>query len=152
MSGLMKSWADHCSSDEESLDGLPDEMEAQTFDEAPAPAAAEEEQHTASPHREEAGAVPPAAPKTYEFPTEPPFTAYIGNLPFSISDPVDLEHLVAEAAKKRLGQEIPISNGRIVTNRHDGRPRGFGYLEVDSLDHVSSFCFVSVISIPDVTW
>ena len=137
MSGLMKSWADHCSSDEESFDGLPDEMEAQTLEDTPAPAAEEEHAEQASADAQETTEREPPAPRTFDFPSEPPFTAYVGNLAFTIEDPAELEHLIAEAAKDRLGREISISNGRIVTNRHDGRPRGFGYIDVETLDDVS---------------
>ena len=138
----MKSWADHCSSDEESLDDLPEQMEAQkladvepvdptTTDGAP-PTTAEDE--VDAPAAEDA---PPAAPRTYEFPDKPPFTAFIGNLAYSLKEPEELIAAVKQCAVEVLGQEINFLGARISFGR-DGSHRGFGYLEVETLDEVCS--------------
>lgn len=135
----MKSWADHCSSDEESLDDLPEQMESQKLAEVepvdpttdgPPPATTEDE--VDGPVAEDA---PPAAPRTYDFPDKPPFTAFIGNLAYSLKDPDDLIAAVKQCALEVLGQDINFLGARISFGR-DGAHRGFGYLEVETLDQL----------------
>lgn len=136
----MKSWADHCSSDEESLDDLPEQMEAQKLadiepaveptTDAPPPTTTEDEvDGTAA---EEA---PPAAPRTYDFPDGPPYTAFIGNLAYSLKDPEELMAAVKQCALEVLGQDINLLGARISFGR-DGSHRGFGYLELESLEQL----------------
>lgn len=133
----MKSWADHCSSDEESLDDVPEQMEAQKLEDVePADATTDgpppTEDKVDGPAAEDA---PPAAPRTYDFPDKPPFTAFIGNLAYSLKDPQELIAAVKQCALEVLGQEINFLGARISFGR-DGSHRGFGYLEVETLDEV----------------
>ena len=139
----MKSWADHCSSDEESIDDLADELQAQKFAETSSPppsdvqvehedAAAATAATDAAPVEE---AAPASGPRTYDFPDQPPFTAFIGNLAYSLKDPEELRAAVVKCALEFLGQEINILGARISFDR-DGHHRGFGYLEVATLDEV----------------
>ena len=53
------------------------------------------------------------------FPEEPPFTAYVGNLPFDKNES-DLEAIFAGMA---------IANVRLLTDRETGNSKGFGYVE-----------------------
>jgi hypothetical protein len=155
---MMKSWADHCSSDEESLGDAEEEHEKQTLNKAtparrvvevqyqPPPAA--DDQHLddedaddeAEEYRER-GVAPPAAPqeRVYDFPDKPPFTAFVGNLAFSITEGDDLKHAIVDLVQERLGAQISVIGGRIGVDRRDGRHRGFGYVEVETLEEVSSF-------------
>lgn len=134
----MKSWSDHCSSDEESLDDLPEQMEAQKLAEVePADPTTDDPPPTAEdevdgPAPEDA---PPAAPRTYDFPDQPPFTAFIGNLAYSLKDPEELIAAVKQCAVEVLGQEINILGARISFGP-DGTHRGFGYLEIETLDQL----------------
>lgn len=135
----MKNWAD-ASSDEESLDELPAQMEAQTLDEPTPPPpetvdAPVEEQETG----DDADPAAPEAPKvrTYDFPDRPPFTAFVGNLAYALKDPEDLKAEVAKSAADHLGEELKILGARISFGR-DGRHRGFGYVELETLDQVRS--------------
>lgn len=120
----MKSWADHCSSDEESddvprvsslgnLQGLDDnDSNSDHSDEV-----SEEEE------------VP-----TYNFPTDPPFTAFVGNIPFDIQDANHLAYELQELCKKTLNKEVTAVNGRLMLDRDTGKKKGFGYVEFETLD------------------
>lgn len=122
----MKNWADHCSSDEESIDGIDDvaeQVQVQTLEEEAAPAPVVE------------GEAAPAAPRTYEFPSSPPFTAFIGNLAYSVKEPEELKEAVIKCASEHLGKELVILGARISFDRN-GKHRGFGYLELDTLEEV----------------
>jgi translation initiation factor 4B len=57
-------------------------------------------------------------------PTKPPFTAHLGNLPFDASN-VDIEEFFSQCE---------VTNVRIVEDKMDRRPKGFGYVEFGSLD------------------
>jgi hypothetical protein len=129
----MKNWADHCSSDEESVEGIDEvveKVEAQTLgDEVTAPETEEVVDESREKHDRRAG------PRTYDFPDKAPFTAFIGNLAYSLKDPEDLKAAVAKCAAETLGQELNIVGARIAFDR-DGKHRGFGYLELETLDEV----------------
>jgi len=56
------------------------------------------------------------------FPTEPPYTAYVGNLPYEIRED-DLQHFLANCK---------ISNIRMISK--NGRPKGFAYVEFEDPD------------------
>ncbi len=133
----MKSWADHCSSDEESIGDLPEQLEVQKLVEAEPVAPSSPlptDVHVDAPAAEDA-VPPPAAPRTYDFPDKPPFTAFIGNLAYSLKDPEELKGAVQQCALDTLGTQINILGARISFGR-DGSHRGFGYLEVETLDEV----------------
>ncbi len=129
----MKNWADHCSSDEESIgdvDDVAEQVQAQKLeDEAAAP------EHEEAVDEQPVEDAPPAGPRTYDFPDKPPFTAFIGNLAYSLKEPEDLKEAVAKCAADTLGQEIKILGARISFDRA-GKHRGFGYLELATLDEV----------------
>ena len=70
-------------------------------------------------------------------PTKPPFTAHLGNLSFDVTA-ADVEDFFAECE---------VTNVRIVEDRFDRKPKGFGYVEFNTLEglkkaltlHESSF-------------
>ena len=155
---MMKSWADHCSSDEEDNVNVADNdyddddeaiavvdpnilkkeidaenkafLEAQGDDD-------EDEQAAAAP-----------TPKTYQFPTEPPFTAYVGNLSYNIMDPQELTTKLTQLVKDVLKDDdndntddalnITITDCRIMMDRRNPSPkprhRGFAYIQVETLE------------------
>jgi hypothetical protein len=144
---MMKSWADHCSSDEESVDDVQDDFQNQTLDDPPQvieahqqlPDAIGEEgaggEHPEEPHGDDA-APPAPQERVYDFPDKPPFTAFVGNLAYTIKEGEDLKQAIADVAHERLGAKINVIGGRIGVDRRDGRHRGFGYVEVETLDEV----------------
>jgi hypothetical protein len=120
---MMKSWADHCSSDEESVDDVGGEQ------------VEEQDEHHDEHHDDEEDLEMPA--KAYDLPTGPPFTAFVGNLAFTVKEPDQLQAAIADAVKDRFGEQINMIGGRIATDRRDGdKHRGFGYVEVESLEQV----------------
>ena len=79
---------------------------------------------------------PAPVEKVYDFPDKPPFTAFVGNLAFSVKDPEELKAAISTAAADCLGANINLISGRIAIDRRDGKHRGFGYVEVETLDEV----------------
>jgi translation initiation factor 4B len=57
-------------------------------------------------------------------PTRPPFTAHLGNLPFDATSG-DIEDFFANCQ---------VTNVRIVEDKIERRPKGFGYVEFGSVD------------------
>ena len=49
-------------------------------------------------------------------------TIYLGNLPFTASE---------DEVKELFGQHGEVSSVSLVTDRETGRPRGFGFVEMD---------------------
>ncbi|GAA5902424.1 uncharacterized protein JCM6883_001406 [Sporobolomyces salmoneus] len=60
-------------------------------------------------------------------PTEPPFTCFVGNLTFEVIEP-DLEDFFTGLSVKSV---------RLV-NGQDGKPRGFGYVEFNTVDDLKN--------------
>lgn len=139
----MKSWADHCSSDEESLsDEINEQLASQKLDDEIVPTAQETAVDVTEPKQHEAETAPPPE-KLYDYPTAAPFTAFVGNLAYSVEDGEQLMAGLADVAAKRLGEgQINVVSGRVATDRN-GRHRGFGYIEVESLDQVRTDDFHS---------
>ena len=122
----MKSWADHCSDSEDEDNHHP----------AAATAASPPAWHEESSSEDEADQADEAAPPARTYtpadipPGGPPFTAYVGNLPFSIKSPDDL---VGEV-RQLLGGDAGISRARLGKDRKTGKTGGFGYVEFDTAD------------------
>mmetsp|Transcript_28026 Transcript_28026/g.39600 ORF Transcript_28026/g.39600 Transcript_28026/m.39600 type:complete len:292 (-) Transcript_28026:1688-2563(-) len=78
---------------------------------------------------------PPVAPrKDFKWPTEAPFTAYVGNLAYSIKAPDELSDKVKNLVKSKLGKDLQIVKSRIALDRQqNNRPKGFGYVELETL-------------------
>ena len=57
-------------------------------------------------------------------PTKPPFTAHLGNLPFD----------AAEGEIQDFFADCSVTNVRIVEDRIERKPKGFGYVEFATLD------------------
>jgi hypothetical protein len=149
---MMKSWADHCSSDEE--DSVHDEEEAgagladDADSSAHLPATAEEEVGGGGGASDGSRGAHHHAEKVYDFPDRPPFTAFVGNLAFTIKEPTQLQQAVADAVRGRFGQNVDVIGGRIAFDRVDpNKHRGFGYVEVDTLEQVGR----SELSLRDVS-
>ncbi|KAJ2614448.1 Eukaryotic translation initiation factor 4B [Coemansia sp. RSA 1804] len=69
-----------------------------------------------------------AARREVPFPTEPPFTAFVGNLPLDTDETLVREVFGAGAA------EGGVKTVRLIQNRETGRLKGFGYVEFETAD------------------
>ena len=125
---MVKGWADHCSSDEES-DGEFRQHVAENARAATDTAAAVASPEPTSLTRER-------KPKEFVFPDAPPYVAYVGNLSYDIKSAEQLAKLLIEVAKETLGVDIVIQQQRLVADRRDpNKPhRGFGYVHVETLE------------------
>ncbi|KAL3904281.1 MAG: hypothetical protein SGILL_010127 [Bacillariaceae sp.] len=129
----MKSWADHCSSDEED-DSIADDTHQLATEFADNVGVVQEEPISED---EIVGVPNEPPPKTYDFPSQPPYTAFVGNLSFQIKDVPQFVEAVTNLAKDRLEEPVNILGGRIAYNRTDpSKHRGFGYVEVETLDQL----------------
>jgi hypothetical protein len=146
---MMKSWADHCSSDEEDSvhdsellqeeeDAMLAEQTANKLDLQEEPVVPDEVVSQGEGEHQQDNQPRPIT--DYDFPMNPPFTAFIGNLSYNIKEVPQLIEAVSDLAKDRLGQNINVIGGRIAYHRtgEPGKHRGFGYVEVETLDEVSS--------------
>jgi hypothetical protein len=151
---MVRNWADHCSSDEESVgddDGPPSQQFADqaqihngddVYDDSNPNGLFTDMAQDA--HDEDGRGATPATkpPKTYDYPSQPPFTAFVGGLSFSIKNNADFVAAMDDECRRRLsssdgGGEIKFLGGRIAFSREDPtKHRGFGYLEVETLDQV----------------
>lgn len=80
---------------------------------------------------------PPPPPKEYDWPSEPPFTAYVGNFPYKIKDSDELSRGIEHLLHDRFQASVRIVKSRLAMDRQENRPKGFGYLELESLEDVS---------------
>ena len=127
---MMKSWADHCSSDEDTDDNYSVESED-----------VQEEQQSLEETFEEKVTIEEPVARTYDFPSRPPFTAFVGNLSYDIQEPSQLQQALADVVFDRLGERVNVLGGRISYDRNSNnkKHRGFGYVELETLDEVG-FC------------
>lgn len=77
-------------------------------------------------------------PKEYEWPTDPPFTAFCGNLPFAIKESQDLDMAIQDILHDRFQASVTIVQSRLATDRETNKPRGFGYIELETVEDVSN--------------
>jgi hypothetical protein len=129
----MKGWADHSSSEDE--DEAPERFNL-TVEEIGKPPEEPQERQA----QQEAKVHKSRPPKTYVYPTEPPFSAFVGNVAFSIVDPNDLANELVKITKEKLGVDIVIENPRIVMDRHSEKQqhRGFAYVQVQNVDQLKA--------------
>jgi hypothetical protein len=133
----MKGWADHCSSDDESLDEDLD-TGAETGD---------YNHPDDEPLEGEGDEGPPK--KVFDWPSEPPFTAYVGNLAYTIDEPSQLADEIVKIAKVHLGMDVNVVDSRLAMVRRDDRGRdnqqqqqnkhrGFGYIQLETLEQLKA--------------
>eukprot|EP00816_Leptocylindrus_hargravesii_P011713 CAMPEP_0196813490 /NCGR_PEP_ID=MMETSP1362-20130617/37082_1 /TAXON_ID=163516 /ORGANISM="Leptocylindrus danicus, Strain CCMP1856" /LENGTH=346 /DNA_ID=CAMNT_0042189757 /DNA_START=60 /DNA_END=1100 /DNA_ORIENTATION=- len=120
----MKSWADHSDSEDEGYVAPPPVNEKEEVDEKGFHSEEEEFIDNGT-----TPAAPPPKPKEYVLPQEPPFTAFIGNLA-----PVVEEQDVAEV----VGEHARVESVRIMQDRETGRKKGFGYIELLTVDDLAA--------------
>jgi translation initiation factor 4B len=124
----MKSWADSDDEDEHLGPDDDDSLPVQNKVEDP-PATGPEPADGERPRRH--------LKKDFVWPETPPYTAFVGNLAFSIKNPDELGEKILDLVKERFGADIVISNVRVAMDRHTGKQKGFGYVEVETLEQVS---------------
>lgn len=130
---MSKGWGDSDSEDE-------DHHQHNRHHESP-PAHEPEDHHEQEHQDEQQASSPPVKeqkPKTFTFPEQPPFTAYVGNLAFGIQDAQALEEAIVELAEQH-NKDIKVVSARVMKDRETQRSRGFGYVEVETLDHLKAF-------------
>lgn len=127
----MQSWADIASDSDDDSVGMHHPAKQQPQEPEP-----EKEEQLEQPDEKEEEAPPP---KEYDWPTEPPFTAYVGNLPYSIKDSDELTHGIEDLLHDRFQATARIERSRLAIDRQENRPRGFGYIELETVEDVSDF-------------
>jgi RNA recognition motif-containing protein len=124
---MEKDWADQCSSEEE-------EEELEVFVAQPS-STLDGTSNDAMGH-EESISTPTPSERVYEYPTAPPFSAYVGNLAYDVTKDILAEALTA-LALNILHNEIKIVSARIVMDKVDrSKSRGFGYVEVETVQEL----------------
>ena len=111
----MKSWADHSDSEDEGY----------SF---PAAAAkTEEAEEEASKHELEVEEELPK--KEFVLPTQPPFTAFAGNLAPTIENAQQIIDAISE-----MDAKVTVDRVRLMTDRETGKRKGYCYIELPSVD------------------
>lgn len=136
---MIKSWADHCSSDEESDDG----MHHPARGEIPTVAEGIEEEYE-DDYLHEDGGLPEPMQLDFtgvQLPTQPPFTAYLRNLNFKIRDEQTLADEVQRLADSRYRMLenkdlIHVLGARFGMDRNTGSRKGYGYVDVENVEEL----------------
>jgi hypothetical protein len=140
---MVKGWADHCSTDSESdWADRTNALGEEDNKEAPAETqdAQKDEVELPKEVHEDDLMEPPAATQRYNFSTEAPYTAFVGNLAYKILEPQDMADGIAQLAQEHLNLEIHVVDCKIVMDRNHATPRhrGYGYMTVESLDELKA--------------
>jgi translation initiation factor 4B len=154
---MVKNWADHCSSDEEEEDVGRHSEEMEEPD-VPPPEPQPIETHETEgkgfehqpprDHHHQQQQEEPSKPRVYDLPSQPPFTAYVGNLAYSIQEADDLAIAVADVVKEYLNADIRIVHARVMKDKMNHyKSRGFGYVEVETLDMLQTI--LQLNEVPD---
>ena len=80
--------------------------------------------------------------REYDYPDRAPFNAFVGNLSYDISEVSHLQRALADVVHDRLKEKINIIGAKICYDRNTGdnrqqQHRGFGYVELETLEEVS---------------
>jgi hypothetical protein len=116
----MKSWAEACSSDDDDSD----EDEVEEVVEPPKPEESPQPDGPSQPQRE------------YILPTEPPYKAFVGNVAFVINEHEQLANEIKRLCLERFQTDVKIVSSNLAQERKTGQMRGFGYVQVETLEMV----------------
>jgi hypothetical protein len=139
----MKSWADHCSSDEESDGNRPKKAHPKKDNHSDNPSPARQEETL----KDE---IPPPLPlDDFSFNHEgfhqvlldmqgPPFSAHIKNLSFHIHSAEALSHMIEGLVdfRYRGEKQVSVSSARIGTDRETGQRKGYAIIGFDTVEEV----------------
>lgn len=141
---MVKGWADVSSDEEDFLsedDDIHDneEIKAAALETMKRERAEQQAAIRAEEEKAEADAKA-GKPREYQYPSGPPYTAYVGNVAYSITEWEDLANQLTAMAKDLLNLEIKIKNTRIMMDRKDkSKHRGFAYVTLETLDMLKGF-------------
>ena len=141
---MVKGWADHSSSDEEE-----EVVPSTAFVEVDHDRSRSIEQiqvHEVNHIEHETNLVE----HSYEYPTEPPYTAFVGNLSYSITDGPMLIDAMTQLVSEQLKVQLNFKSGRLlsdVSSNHT-RHRGFGYIECDTVEDLQKLMELNLCSQP----
>lgn len=129
----MKGWGDHCSSDDESVEVEEVVLSIPVITEPPLQVQERTQQQQQQKQIEE-----------QILPIEPPFKAYVGNLAFAITQKEALEKEITRLCQDRFQATVNIIHCHLPQDRHTGQMRGYGYVEVETLNMVSVYRYRSI--------
>uniref|UniRef100_A0A6U3QS90 RRM domain-containing protein n=1 Tax=Ditylum brightwellii TaxID=49249 RepID=A0A6U3QS90_9STRA len=151
----MKGWAEYCSSDEESDDGLRHTHPAASSDGLhPSLHHEDDDDHEddGSPgdvaSNDDTGdhlnAIPPVPSKREydDLPNGPPYTAYVRNLSYDIRENDQLVYEINGLLERRYeGTDVRVQvvNARVGIDRESGKRKGFGYVEFTTVEDLTAF-------------
>ena len=135
---MMKSWADHCSSDEDTDDNhsVASEEQEQEIENNNGDGQSLDDAFSEKVNVNDQDAPVQPQARTYDFPRSPPFTAFVGNLSYDIKESSQLQQALADVVFDRLGERVNVLGGRISYERNSNNHRGFGYVELETLEEV----------------
>jgi len=125
-------WGDHYSSDEEDL-----QEDVPAYSQAPpTPQDEKGDEHAAKQETPK--------PREFVWPTEPPYTAYVGNLSYEVADENDMRDFITQLSKDLLNKDVQVTHTRLMRHRKGADPpsnaphRGFGYVHFDTLEELKA--------------
>ena len=129
----MKSWADHCSSDEE--DDVPrvSTLQLSSKDESDSNESDDDEGYHEDGNQGQQLEPTPH----FKIPKDPPYTAFIGNLSFEVKDAKHLAYELEQMCISIMGKTVTAIDGRLVRDKATGNSKGFGYVVFSTADEVS---------------
>ena len=150
-------WADHCSSDDESDDGLhhPARLAASnhslgidndlSFEKSKDD---DDDSISESDLEIEKETIPYPPPIDMnnlpeDFPTEAPFTAHVKNVAFNIKNEEELGDKIERLVTFRYqgSKRVKVTGARFAFDRATGKRRGYAYVEFDTAEEVSDSLF-----------
>lgn len=123
---MQQSWADVGSDSDDDDDQAP-------VNQAPPPKVETE----AEPEYYDEEPEPELALKEYNWPTEPPFTAYVGNLSYEIKTSEQMSQGLQDILHDRLQASVNIVTARLAIDHQENRSLGYGYVELETVEDVS---------------
>lgn len=145
----MKSWADHSSSDDDSDNGIGQDLSVDvtralkstsidtdlSYDNTtvlPADNADDGLEYPPEPPPVDFGVIPPNVPN------HAPYTAHIGNLSFGVKEGPDLANEIEKLVTDRYNGEesVTVTEARVGVDRDTGKRRGYGYVEFQTLEEL----------------
>lgn len=139
----MESWADHCSSDEEEIKRVPSASaftvisdDEDDFDGDGSDVGLDTSNHNQS-YQKTSFFNQSQPPPQKSLPDSPPFTAFMNNLSYEVTEN-ELANELQKMCLNKRSKKINIVNVRFATDRETRERKGFGYVEVETRDELVS--------------